>query len=681
MTVLTGHLTVLTFLFALSANIFFYRMAGSTGAALFFGFLFIAEVTLLKSHIRDHVLYKSIAFLAGVFLLFLFSIMRVGNEFVQLIQCGGAMVLYGCVYYLTSSGRGSFHSVSEVFLSPFISIIRYMQGIVHSLVFFLTFGKKQSVSFGGGALMDWVKPVAIGLCVGVPIVLILLGLLSRGDPVFLHFLESFHVPKIPEELLGRIQLTVLFFLFLLPIAGTKGDASTIHPFTHWKSLSLARVMTTVVLLVAGVLGLFLIVQWPYVFARVAFETDLSKFGVATYSEYVRKGFGELTLVVFLVYGVLWAGIVGLRLSATKKERNILRIAFSFLFLLICLYVISIGRRIHLYQLYHGWSLVRIYGVWVLSWIGMLLVSVFLRQFERLKVSLVTMEVVGSLIFCVGFGFFNAEHFVATVHPPTVNGRVDYVYLSRLSTDGITGWEKAYAFARLTLVEKNLDQMPVIHMEDRRDVAYSIRIVSRLLEQYRMLVMQYGSEDEKKQVIKQIAHQYVDFLTYQEHALDAQKSTLQSSSLIGEIQNAIEIRKKIREQIQGWVRGLDEGSIQASQMNGLFFIPPLYQNSGSDGERQFSKKLDSMDRYTAIYSMYDIFELDPISTRQTIWLDTLFVWSQSRVYAYQKMKERIPFDRLIALSHAYNRLFEKISNQADHERTYQSDSSFGSPFVD
>jgi len=82
-------------------------------------------------------------------------------------------------------------------------------------------------------------------------------------------------------------------------------------------------VTVVMVITTIVLGSFLIVQWPYVFVTVAYETDLSLFGVATYSEYVRRGFIELLMATIWVYGLVWLGLIAMRNKAKSLSHSVL----------------------------------------------------------------------------------------------------------------------------------------------------------------------------------------------------------------------------------------------------------------------------------------------------------------------------------------------------------------------
>jgi len=100
----------------------------------------------------------------------------------------------------------------------------------------------------------------------------------------------------------------IFILFLAPLLIMKANRY-VSPLGWLVKVNFAREMIVVTSMVVLVMGTFLVVQWPYVFANVTLETDLSKFGVAPYSEYVKRGFVDLLKVVSLVFATAWMGVL------------------------------------------------------------------------------------------------------------------------------------------------------------------------------------------------------------------------------------------------------------------------------------------------------------------------------------------------------------------------------------
>jgi len=202
--------------------------------------------------------------------------------------------------------------------------------------------------------------------------------------------------------------------------------------------------------VASVLLLFLVIQWPYVFAHVAAEADLSKFGVATYSEYVKRGFNEFLMVAVILYSLLWMGLTAYR-SHPHKEGKVLFVIQTIAAGLFLLFIVSVLRRILLYWDLHGLSLIRVYGGLFLVMVFALTTTLYLRHISKIR--FIGIELGSITVFILILGLWNQEAFIISNHPPTVNNLVDYVYLSRLSADGIDGWVESYRFAAQNLSRK------------------------------------------------------------------------------------------------------------------------------------------------------------------------------------------------------------------------------------
>jgi hypothetical protein len=96
------------------------------------------------------------------------------------------------------------------------------------------------------------------------------------------------------------------------------------------------------------------------------------------------------------------------------------------------------------------------------------------------------------------GAMNPVKYVAEVKPPTVNDRVDYTYLSRLSSDGAAGWVSSYQWVKETL-QSDAYQQPIIGPAARKDLLYMPIILRNTLSNRLRLLNKYGTPEEKKEV--------------------------------------------------------------------------------------------------------------------------------------------------------------------------------------
>jgi hypothetical protein len=246
--------------------------------------------------------------------------------------------------------------------------------------------------------------------------------------------------------------------------------------------------------VALVMAVFLIVQFRYLFAAVP-EADLHQFGVNTYSEYVRKGFGELLVVGVLIYSVVGGSLLVYRQKdgETASKRS-LKTANYVLLSEGAIFVASIFRRILLYQAEHGLTRIRIYGSVFLVMLLALMVILALRHiYNRQRWYL--MEWAAMIMAVVWLGLINVDHLIAKVYPPTVNKEIDYVYIARLSADGVAGWIDVYDHSHEVVNRPGWLSKTELTDAEAREVFYVRQQTMMLYQNYLHLALKYGSKED------------------------------------------------------------------------------------------------------------------------------------------------------------------------------------------
>jgi len=209
----------------------------------------------------------------------------------------------------------------------------------------------------------WFGPVARGLVIAVPLVLIFAVLFASADPIFNRGFE---------DLLGfRIELGDLpgRTVFALAVAWLAGGLLSVAakglPAIETASLGAAarsavvlpgRVLGTteaIIVLVAVdlVVGLFVGLQLAYLFGGL---DTLAAAGMK-YSDYARRGYFELVAAAALAGGIL----VGLEYQITRRTRTYLALAFGLVGLTIIV-LASAALRLNLYQDAYGWTELRLY---------------------------------------------------------------------------------------------------------------------------------------------------------------------------------------------------------------------------------------------------------------------------------------------------------------------------------
>jgi hypothetical protein len=282
-----------------------------------------------------------------------------------------------------------------------------------------------------------------GLLLAIPILVILGALLSAADLVFSDYLRTvlawLGLDRL-IELAGRTAIVILSGLFFLgalavaamPREGRKligEERPLILPFLGFTEA--AVIMAAVDALFAA----FVAVQFAYLFGG---EANITAAGY-TYSEYARRGFGELVAVSALTLGLILA--LG---SWGRREEPRQRIWFNALsglmVALVSVILASALMRLLLYEKAYGFTRLRTYTHAAILWMGVtflaflvLLLARRLRQFAPL---------VG--VFFAGFimtlGLLNVDAFIVreNVARMSESGKIDTAYLTSLSSDAIPG---------------------------------------------------------------------------------------------------------------------------------------------------------------------------------------------------------------------------------------------------
>lgn len=630
-------------IFVLFLNIFFFHSLGTVALALFLSGSYLLAVRLFGRVGAG----PSVLFGASVVTMFLVS----SPEKTLLLALLAIWIILTSVY--RGMKDGEIGGILELGLSSLIVIREYIRSGLTILASALRGSLKDvlRLDYAPKERSPWVRSIFVGLLAGLPLVAWLVMTLSKADPVFATYIKDLVSEKFLTELPSRFALSMLSLFFLMPVVIMKWREYH-SPLAWIARVRFGREMSVILAMVVVVMGLFLAVQWPYVFATVAKETDLSKYGVATYSEYVQKGFWDLLKVAAMVFGTSW---ITLLIAKNQKgsERKILLYLQAILGVEFVVFIVSIFRRVWLYQSYHGLTLARLYGLVLLTWLVGMMITMGLRYLYQ-NVRWVKVEIAWIVIVIFGSIALNMESLIVK-DPPTVNGRVDYVYLSRLSGDGYEGWMQAYEWADKVLTTQSKAEGPNGHIgfvepNDRRDIYYAGLIARQLASHYHDLVMANASEEELKDYDRKI------------------------------IESQIEV-------LQWWERDFKKG-------DGLSRLDEDLKKLDTDSwtEKVWVTKAPTLGMYypgsTTFYftqQQYEVpsFFFDVFETRSKdylIGLDRVLTYDLSRVKTYQWMKANIGVEKILELQNQYISLHNKISDQPDGARNVDIDISLDSPFL-
>ena len=280
-----------------------------------------------------------------------------------------------------------------------------------------------------------------GILLAIPILLIFTTLLSSADLVFAKQLDTFflnfQMEKVNEYLRRAffVVLVAYFFTGIIRHAAFRSrkekplgnEKSQTAPFLGF--IETAIILGSVILL----FSLFVIIQFRYLFSGPS-NISLSGF---TYSEYARRGFGELVAVaVFSLLLLKSLSVVSKREG--KKQRNVFLSLMIGLVVSALIILVSAFQRLLLYEAAYGFSQLRIYAHVFMIWLGILLVGAMLLEVldrPRMFANVLLAVLIG---FTATLNLMNVDAFIArqNINRAVSGQELDRFYLTGLSEDAV-----------------------------------------------------------------------------------------------------------------------------------------------------------------------------------------------------------------------------------------------------
>jgi len=293
-----------------------------------------------------------------------------------------------------------------------------------------------------------VWPVLRGIVIALPVIAIFASLLSSADPIFANRLEYLiNIFKLdnPPEYIFRLVYILIFayalagaFLHAAQKSDEKVEEKTwISPFLGFTESTI--VLGSVVLLFIA----FVVIQFQYFFGG---QANISIEGY-TFSEYARKGFGELVAVAFFSL-LLLLGLGAITRRETENQRRTFSILGVGLVGLLIVMLIAAFQRLGLYEIAYGFSRLRTYTHVFMIWLGLLLVAVVVLEVLHRERAVGLAMVLASLGFVISLSVLNVDAFIvrqniqrevrSTTDKTFAQGRADLdaQYFLDLSDDAI-----------------------------------------------------------------------------------------------------------------------------------------------------------------------------------------------------------------------------------------------------
>ena len=253
-----------------------------------------------------------------------------------------------------------------------------------------------------------------GLLIALPVVVVFAALLGSADAVFNRQLqkvvELFRLENLPEYIFRGVYILVgawfIAGIFLYAASKSRdektgdGEKRVIAPFLGFTESS-------IVLGSVGLLFLaFVIIQFQYFFGGHA-NIRIDGF---TYSEYARRGFGELVAVAFFTL-LLLLGLGGVTRRETAAQRSAFSGLGAGLVAMVLVMLFSAYQRLVLYESAYGYSRLRTYTHVVLFWIALLLVVTILLEVLHQERRFAFAAVLAALGFAVSLSLLNVDAFI------------------------------------------------------------------------------------------------------------------------------------------------------------------------------------------------------------------------------------------------------------------------------
>jgi hypothetical protein len=305
--------------------------------------------------------------------------------------------------------------------------------------------------------------VVRGVILALPLLIVLSILLASADVIFEDYLQEalrwLDLEKI-QELIGRgvvvIVAAIVSLGALVAALRDPGDRRLIGQKEPIVRPFLGITETSIVLASVNVLFLaFVLIQFTYLFGG---QANITAAGY-TYSEYARRGFGELVAVSVLTLGAIMV-LGGVARRETLRDKRLYDGLSAVLVALVGVILASALVRLLLYEEAYGFTRLRTYTHIAIYWMGAgFVVFLVLLLVNRLRMFAPACALI-AVAFSLTLGVIDVDAFVVRRNLARYkeSDKLDVGYLAGLSADAVPDLVR---FARTAPQEIREELLPAL----------------------------------------------------------------------------------------------------------------------------------------------------------------------------------------------------------------------------
>jgi hypothetical protein len=282
-------------------------------------------------------------------------------------------------------------------------------------------------------------PILRGFVIAIPILTIFASLFASADPVFSKgledFLDIFNIENLGEYIFRGVYILCLAYLLVgiyLHILLQSKDEKLYAEEKPWLTSFLGFTESTVVLGSVNLLfATFVAIQFRYFFGG---EENIHLAGY-TYSEYARRGFGELLTVAFFSL-LLFMGVSVITRRDSDRKRKLFSGLGIALVAQVGVILASAYQRLYLYENAFGFTRLRLYSHVFMVWLGLLLASMVVLELLGRQRSFALSTLLSAIFFVASLNILNVDALIVrqNINRSRAGEHLDIPYIASLSED-------------------------------------------------------------------------------------------------------------------------------------------------------------------------------------------------------------------------------------------------------